>query len=84
MHHLWVHLVHGIYPQPAVDTHEAVGTAPVLKCHEDKLDKVSGDIFKERPQCRQRHTEEHQKQESGMGMGAGWTRRSEVSILLKT
>lgn len=54
------------------------------QCHGDKLDKVSGDIFKERPQRQQRHTEEHQKQESGMGMGAGWTRRSEVSILLKT
>lgn len=38
------------------------------------MDKVSGDIFKERPQRRQRHTEEHQKQESRMGMRGGVTK----------
>lgn len=78
VYHLWVHLVHGIDSKPTVDTHETVGTAPCpqaaysametnIKRHNTTMDKVSGDIFKERPQRRQRHTEERQKRESGMG-----------------
>lgn len=45
------------------------------------MNKISGDIFKERYQHLPRHTEEHQKQESGVEVS--WVQRFEVSILLK-